>query len=448
MQRKLSLLVELTLIAFFLFTSSVLLAPTTQAGAQNENLALIEAEIEGIGAQVAENAVQTSTRSQGTDIIVEEVFGNTSFTYTGGTRMRGNIFQVDSTVNLVEQRMYFTIPAATNIYYVVYESTTATGVYTLYHSILLVSGTGQGWHSSGPIDVTLNAGRFYLIGASWEGSITYHCGTTPPNPCSFGSQIHNVQPSPFYPPDSTYTGTIYSVTAYYQTIVTSDEGGDSLIVTLTPHNPPIQIPPGGGQLVFDAEIQNISSSQMVFDGWTEVVLPNGSTYGPLVLRTNLPINPGQTIMRIVTQNVPGAAPAGNYTYVGNAGIHPDSVINSDSFDFAKLAGDAASNSQGWTVSGWFGDETAMSIDNYALSAAFPNPFNPTTNISFTLPEAGKITLSVFDVNGREVAVLANGWLNSGAHQVVFDGCGLASGIYFYRLTAGDFSTTQKMVLLK
>ncbi len=229
------------------------------------------------------------------------------------------------------------------------------------------------------------------------------------------------------------------------------EGG-GLCVTLTPHNPPIQIPAGGGIITFDAEIYNADSTAWTFDGWTEVVLPNGAVFGPLILRSGIPIGPGQTVMRVVTQNIPGSAPYGNYTYIGNAGNYPDSAVGYDSFDFAKLAGDGSqSTNQGWSVTGWFGNETGLtsiSPTEYKLANASPNPFNSATTIAFTLPEAGDVTLIVCDVQGRVVVELANGWQNSGTHQVIFDGSGLASGIYFYKLTAGDYSATQKMVLVK
>ncbi len=224
-----------------------------------------------------------------------------------------------------------------------------------------------------------------------------------------------------------------------------------LVVTLIPHNPPIQIPAAGGSFMFDVEITNNTSSALTFDGWTEVVIPTGATVGPLVLRTNLPIAPGQTVMRIVTQNVPGMAPPGNYTYVGNAGTHPGTVVDSDNFPFAKLAGDASgSNVSDWTVTGWFGDEGSPQLvpDVYSIAEACPNPFNPETRLEFSIPEAANVTLTVFDITGREVAVLVEGLLPAGSHSVMFDGSTLASGVYFASFKANDFKAMRKMLLLK
>jgi hypothetical protein len=82
---------------------------------------------------------------------------------------------------------------------------------------------------------------------------------------------------------------------------------------------------------------------------------------------------------------------------------------------------------------------------------FPNPFNPVTNIKFSIPEkySGSITkLTVYDVNGREVSVLLNEYLNSGIYEKRFDGNSLSSGIYFYTLTVKDFKETKRLLLVK
>jgi hypothetical protein len=81
-------------------------------------------------------------------------------------------------------------------------------------------------------------------------------------------------------------------------------------------------------------------------------------------------------------------------------------------------------------------------------SVYPNPFNPTTMIAFSLPRTERITLTVYDVTGREVQVLEDGVQNAGDYRITFDGSGLSSGIYFARLDAGSFSQTQKLMLLK
>lgn len=85
---------------------------------------------------------------------------------------------------------------------------------------------------------------------------------------------------------------------------------------------------------------------------------------------------------------------------------------------------------------------------FTLNNPFPNPFNPTTTLSFILPVPAHVELSVFDLSGRLVAELADGWMEIGSHQLTFDGAGLSAGVYLYRMTAGEFTSTGKMVLMK
>ncbi|MCH8523964.1 MAG: DUF2334 domain-containing protein [Balneolales bacterium] len=83
-----------------------------------------------------------------------------------------------------------------------------------------------------------------------------------------------------------------------------------------------------------------------------------------------------------------------------------------------------------------------------LHQNFPNPFNPSTRITFTLAESATVRLQVFDVRGSLVATLADGHFAVGEHQVRFDGSGLSSGVYVYRLESGGFQLTRSMVLVK
>lgn len=86
--------------------------------------------------------------------------------------------------------------------------------------------------------------------------------------------------------------------------------------------------------------------------------------------------------------------------------------------------------------------------NFVLSQNYPNPFNPVTKIRFGVPGSGIVTIDVYDILGSKVAVIVNDNISAGNYEIEFNAEGLASGMYFYKLTAGDFSTVKKMILVK
>ncbi len=113
------------------------------------------------------------------------------------------------------------------------------------------------------------------------------------------------------------------------------------------------------------------------------------------------------------------------------------------------------NSEVWSSGGCSGTMT-IGIQNinseipktYKLEQNYPNPFNPVTNIKFAVPKAGYVNVTVFDISGREAAVLVNDELTAGTYNVDFDAGNFSSGAYFYRITAGEFTSVKKMVLVK
>jgi hypothetical protein len=87
-------------------------------------------------------------------------------------------------------------------------------------------------------------------------------------------------------------------------------------------------------------------------------------------------------------------------------------------------------------------------DKFALEQNYPNPFNPNSIIRFRIKDSRFVTIKVFDAMGQEISTIVNENLKAGEYETTFDGSKLSSGIYFYRLTAGDFSETRKMMLVK
>lgn len=86
--------------------------------------------------------------------------------------------------------------------------------------------------------------------------------------------------------------------------------------------------------------------------------------------------------------------------------------------------------------------------SYDLKQNYPNPFNPSTTISFSIPSAGTVTLEVYDILGREAAVLLDREMNAGKHNVTFDASSFESGVYIYRIQSVNFTASKKMILLK
>lgn len=102
----------------------------------------------------------------------------------------------------------------------------------------------------------------------------------------------------------------------------------------------------------------------------------------------------------------------------------------------------------WLVLGSVQHQDGNLPEKCVLEQNYPNPFNPTTVVSFQLPEASNVRLVVYDILGREVSVLVNERKAAGSYSVSFDARGMASGMYLYRLQAGYFVQTRKLLLLK
>ena len=103
---------------------------------------------------------------------------------------------------------------------------------------------------------------------------------------------------------------------------------------------------------------------------------------------------------------------------------------------------------------WIGSSSTVGVGDeiipltYALNQNYPNPFNPITNIQFTIPEQADVKLRIYNILGRQVDVLVNETLTIGHHKILWNPKNLSSGVYFYKLEAGSFIKTRKMILLK
>ncbi len=224
----------------------------------------------------------------------------------------------------------------------------------------------------------------------------------------------------------------------------------NMLVDIEPDTVPFVIPPSGGSFDYTVSITNMSAFTIHFDGWLVVELPTGGIV-ELISRTGLMLPPGGAITRTLTMFIPGAAPAGDYTATLSVGDYGWNIWGEDSIFFTKGGVDAAAGGS-WACTGW--EETANITASPAdpgtrlQAKVSPNPFNPATTIRFELDRAARTDLSVFDLTGRKVATLVEGWLNTGTHEVTFDASGLPSGVYLYRITSGSAVSTGKLVLMK
>lgn len=224
-------------------------------------------------------------------------------------------------------------------------------------------------------------------------------------------------------------------------------------ITMTPVNPPIQIPATGGSFDFNIVINNTTTSTQSFQGWIMGRLPGGSWTGSLLGPISLSLPASGTITRVRTQGVPASAPPGSYLYEGRLGTYPLIINSASNFPFTKLTTRSGPLVTEWTNTGegfdpWTVQPEASQPATFTLLGAYPNPFNPTTSISFLLPQASAVKLQVFDVSGRLVGAIHESLMPSGRHEITFDGSGLPSGVYIYRLTAGDRQAVAKMILMK
>ncbi|MCA9783271.1 MAG: T9SS type A sorting domain-containing protein [Candidatus Cloacimonetes bacterium] len=208
----------------------------------------------------------------------------------------------------------------------------------------------------------------------------------------------------------------------------------------------------GPEIHKDALIASASSLVLnsVADGQVEIAL-DGS-----LMAYSLRINSGQSLLGASCDGalVMSYASADGWVIdvAGNGGMLTENAVlrlnlsNSNALDLEVLAARDGANTP-----------VDLSLDmpevdalptSYSLGQNFPNPFNPTTNLRFGLPEAANVRLTVYNTLGQQVRTLVSGELNAGWHNVVLDGSSLASGVYYYRLEANDFTDLHKMVLLK
>jgi hypothetical protein len=199
---------------------------------------------------------------------------------------------------------------------------------------------------------------------------------------------------------------------------------------------------------------NTATSQSI-SIWAQAFVPGLSRPYRLWRYNDVTIPFADSIIRAdLIEHVPGYAPSGAYSFVTYIGEFPSSIIDSSCMYFRKEgAAYASAGGNGWqSLKAWFDDDSELSEaalpTAYSLSQNYPNPFNATTTIKYQLPVDSDVELEIYNLFGQKVATLVDSRQQAGYRSVIWDASEVSSGIYFYRLRAGDFTETKRMMLVK
>jgi len=214
-----------------------------------------------------------------------------------------------------------------------------------------------------------------------------------------------------------------------------------LYVSLIPAEPQIVIPSIGGSLEFTVSLTNYTYSTTAFDVWIDVTLPSGMTYGPIIVREDLSLEPHSSLSRSLSQFVGPGAPAGTYSLNAYLGIYDTEIWGNDNFTFSKEGGDHGSDQEyffDWDFKDAFSSPALESekvlIPQQFTVSVHPNPFNPVTTISYTLAEPEDISIQVYNISGQHIVTLIDGHESSGTRSIMWNGMSQAgnkvsAGIY-------------------
>ncbi len=238
-----------------------------------------------------------------------------------------------------------------------------------------------------------------------------------------------------------------------------------ITLSLTPSAPPVVIPPGGGSFGYTLNVTNTTGEPKTVDVWTYAKRNGRGPTDFLFLQQGLTLSPGQTRTFNNTQVVPNVD-AGNFTYYANAGTIVNTPVAGDGFPFQvngvkherrRLAKSEALDAGSWPVYSTESDgqqSVATEVpEAITLQPNFPNPFNPTTTIRYSLKEAAQVRLTIYNSLGQQVKTLVDGVQPAGLQSVSWDatnasGQVVAAGVYIYRLAAGGVVQTRKTTLAK
>jgi hypothetical protein len=232
-------------------------------------------------------------------------------------------------------------------------------------------------------------------------------------------------------------------------LVLAGNAGRSQTFSIVPRDTVLSSPLGT-EMVFTVVARNLSSGPLTLSltrtenalpaGWQSALCIDVFCFSPIVdsIATTKdfgsgPLNPGDTLLLSVHVTSQTTGGTGIVRVTARDLSTPESPVHVTCTAHSGATGAAAAHE---TAQGW------------RLEQNYPNPWNPTTHIAYTIARGGFVTLELFDLLGRPVASLVHGFQAAGAHSADVDVPGLAAGTYVYRLTCGGFAFSRTMVLIK
>jgi len=229
-------------------------------------------------------------------------------------------------------------------------------------------------------------------------------------------------------------------------------GTPNLTVDMNPTGSTI-VPAGGGNIPYTVNIHNNGSGTAIFAAWTQYFNSQGQSYPYVIQRPSLTLSGGGTILRSLTLTIAGSLPSGTYTYYCRTAnsIGGTPYYGQDSFQFSKSAMDNGGPWISQTSSTGWDDPIVLDAvvpEKFQVVGPYPNPFNPETAIQFDLPQAARLNLAIYDLQGRKLVDLLDGNLEAGHYSAIWNAANYPSGTYLYRLTSDLGTASGKLVLMK
>ncbi|MCB2210939.1 T9SS type A sorting domain-containing protein [bacterium] len=382
------------------------------------------------------------------------------------TAINGDMFPAGATFDIAELRMdgFFHAnaggaPANCEMDFIVYAGGDTPGAQIFQGTYTFTEATGYTGGTQAVLDVSGAAALQGLSGDFWvEARLTTEGldGYMQPFPYQTGTNSYFDVTTQFYTYEDAVNGDNLTEDQYghHVTAVLTNVSQATAVLELTPQTQ--FVPAGGGNLNYDIHFQNNTGGSFNgVDYWTRAMLPNGNMTGLLAPPLSFNVTPFMNANVTRTIQVPGGAPNGVYTFFGYVGFYPQPPVLTDSFQFQK---GNTTDSFDYSDFDEFGEAFMIAGEDvvagtlpteFSISEAYPNPFNPTTTLSVSLPEAADLKVTVFNVMGQQVATIANSTFDAGMHTLTFDGAGLASGLYFIQAQVpGQLNELRKVTLMK